>query len=486
MELETSSVSDLSDKQLQFLHKHNISGDRLQIALAIDKEARKQGINPEFVFPMVMQESKFSQDTVSPKGAIGVMQLMEETAKGLKVDPNDLQQNIRGGISLLKELVSNEKIGSDPYKVLAGYNASTETRNKFYESGSLADLPDETIKHMHAIGKFYGGDLPSALFSAPEAEEPKVEKKVDVASKPITDEEKSATHIPKAIASYIGAGAGATAGAGIGAGAAGLHMKTDVAKILASYPEAISALKSGKSPAEVLDMVLKGKASTGELPVAQGPLQGEPAGGYQTQNWVKSGDTQGRYTDVGLNARDKAEAHQMKLQAMAAEDKIRRIAPEMRPDPNRANLFVPESAGRGPSPRFGGAPNVPIPPVPTPVAEAPSMLGTVANYAKGYLPYLKYPALGALTGANVAHGVADVYNRVVDKQPAEAALSAMGTTASTIAPFVGGVASGPLSVAGGAVPLYLAASDRLRHLKKHPEDYVLENTDVDPMGNRIR
>jgi len=233
-------------------------------------------------------------------------------------------------------------------------------------------------------------------------------------------------------------------------------------------------------------MVLKGKANVANLPVAQGPLTGEPAGGYQTQNWVGSGDSQGRYTDVGLNARDKAEAHQMKLQAMAAEDKIKRIAPEMRPDPNRANLFIPESAGRGPSPRFGGAPNVPIPSVPTPVAEAPSMLGTVANYAKGYLPYLKYPALGALTGAQVAGGVADVYNRVVDKQPAEAALSAMGTTASTIAPFVSGVAAGPLSVAGGAVPLYLAASDRLRHLKKHPEDYVLENTDVDPMGNRIR
>jgi len=292
--------------------------------------------------------------------------------------------------------------------------------------------------------------------------------------------------LPRAIAGYIGAGAGATAGAGIGAGAAGLHMKTDVARILASYPEAIAALKSGKSPAEVIDMVLKGKANVANLPVAQGPLTGEPAGGYQTQNWVGSGDSQGRYTDVGLNARDKAEAHQMKLKAMAAEDKIKQIAPEMRANPNRANLFLPESAGQGPSPRFGGTPNVPIPPVAAPVAEAPTLLSTVGNYAKGYLPYLKYPALGALTGANILQGGADVYNRIQNKLPEEATASGLSTVAGTVAPFVKGVASPLLGAGAMATQLALAAQDRQRHLKKHPEDFILEDTDSDPMGNRIR
>lgn len=168
MELNKSSMSDLSDNQIKFLYKNKLSGDQLEIALAIDKEARRQGINPEFVWPMVLQESKFQQDAVSPKGATGVMQLMPDTAKGLKVDPSNLQENISGGISLLKELIQNPKIGDDPYKVLAGYNASTETRNKFYESGDLADLPDETIKHMYMVSKNYGGTLPSASFSAPE------------------------------------------------------------------------------------------------------------------------------------------------------------------------------------------------------------------------------------------------------------------------------------------------------------------------------
>jgi hypothetical protein len=280
MELETSSVSDLSDKQLQFLHTHKISGDRLQIALAIDKEARKQGINPEFVFPMVMQESKFSQDTVSPKGAIGVMQLMEETAKGLKVDPNDLQQNIKGGISLLKELMSNEKIGGDPYKVLAGYNASTETRNKFYESGDLADLPDETIKHMHAIGKFYGGTLPSVSYSAPVTETPtqdqtakNTEENKDeniYRGRPVTDYADTSATTPAEMGVMTGA---------LGTGLGSIYTAKAPAVRLA---QRVGLLPGGKpiSPTEAAELVEKVMTPTSQTETPQ-----KTHGG---QNWQKS------------------------------------------------------------------------------------------------------------------------------------------------------------------------------------------------------
>jgi len=124
--------SGLTDNQLKFIYRHKLNDDQLGNALEIDKEARRQGVNPEFVWPMVMQASRFTSSAESPKGAIGVMQLMPDTAAGLKVDPNDKGQNIKGGISLLKQLIDNPKIGDDPFKVLAGYNASTDTRNKFY------------------------------------------------------------------------------------------------------------------------------------------------------------------------------------------------------------------------------------------------------------------------------------------------------------------------------------------------------------------
>jgi hypothetical protein len=137
-----------------------LTDEQLEIAEKIAKKAKAKGLNPDFVLPMVMAESGFNPKAESKKGAIGVMQLMPDTAKGLRVNPHDMDENIDGGLNLLKELISNKKIGNDPYRVLAGYNASTETRNKFYETGDLAVLPDETIYHMDKVSSFYGGALP--------------------------------------------------------------------------------------------------------------------------------------------------------------------------------------------------------------------------------------------------------------------------------------------------------------------------------------
>jgi len=245
-------------------------------------------------------------------------------------------------------------------------------------------------------------------------------------------------------------------------------MKYDMAKAIASHPEVLQGLKEGKNPAELLDIVLKGKANATNLPPAQGGLTGEPAGGRMTQNWIGSQDAQGRYTDVGINARDQAEAHQMKRAAMAAEDKIRSIAPEMRADPNRANLFIPESAGRGPSPRFGGTPNVPIPPA-VPVAETPTLMGGLTNIAKNYLPLLKYPVLGGLTGANLAQGVADVYNKIRDNKPIQAGLSAAGTAAGTAMPFVGTGAATTLAAPATLIPAFLALQNDPEAKKRYLE-----------------
>jgi hypothetical protein len=199
-------LSKLTDKQLE-------------IAIKVAEAAERNGLNPDFVLPMVMIESKFNHSAVSPKGAIGVMQLMPDTAKSLKVDPNNLDQNIDGGIRLLKELVSNPKIGSDPYKVLAGYNASTETRNKFYESGDFADLKDETINHMIKVSELYGGDLPKVSGVVTEEAANKPSDEVTVANEenvysgtPVTEFESGKTTSPMetgAMSGLYGAGAGA-------------------------------------------------------------------------------------------------------------------------------------------------------------------------------------------------------------------------------------------------------------------------------------
>lgn len=451
-------LSKLSDKQLE-------------IALKVAKAAEKQGLNPDFVLPMVMVESGFDDKATSKKGAKGVMQLMPDTAKALGVNPNDVDENIDGGVRLLKELVSNKKIGDDPYKVLAAYNTSTETRNKFLESGDLTVLPDETINHMLKVSERFGGELPQVVAGAkPEEKKEEPAQEVPVpqvdAGEEIVDEKVGAggvpnVRVPRALAGVAGAAAGVGAGAAAAVPAAAMRAKYDAAQLIASYPDAMAAFKAGKSPSEVLNIALQHTAPSPrpELPTAGGPLTGTPAGGRMTQNWVGSQDAEGRYTDVGMKARDQAEAHQMKRAAMAAEDKIGQIAPEFRADPNRANLYLPQSAGRGPSPRFGGTPNTPLP-QPAPVAvKAPTIMGGLSALAKHYTPYMKWPVMGGLTGLTLGQGAADVYNRAKEGKTGEAAISAAGTAAATAAPFVGAAASIPLAGAGALLPAYLYMQD---------------------------
>jgi len=90
----------------------------------VEAAARKLGLPPEFVKSVARIESAFQQKAVSPKGAIGVMQLMPATARELGVDPHDAEQNIEGGTRLLRDLLL--KYQNEPDQVrraLAAYNA---------------------------------------------------------------------------------------------------------------------------------------------------------------------------------------------------------------------------------------------------------------------------------------------------------------------------------------------------------------------------
>jgi hypothetical protein len=83
--------------------------------------ALRSGLPPEFVQSVALVESGLRPNAVSPKGAIGVMQLMPGTAKTLGADPHDTAQNIDAGTRLLRELLV--KYNGDVVKALAAYNA---------------------------------------------------------------------------------------------------------------------------------------------------------------------------------------------------------------------------------------------------------------------------------------------------------------------------------------------------------------------------
>lgn len=83
--------------------------------------AIQQGLQPNFVRSVAMVESGLQQHVLSPKGAIGLMQLMPATAGKLGVDPSIARQNALGGATFLRELLLKYK--GDSVLTLAAYNA---------------------------------------------------------------------------------------------------------------------------------------------------------------------------------------------------------------------------------------------------------------------------------------------------------------------------------------------------------------------------
>jgi soluble lytic murein transglycosylase-like protein len=84
--------------------------------------ARRHGLDPDLVMAVVSVESGFRPEAVSPKGALGLMQLMPGTAASLGVeDAFDPAQNLDGGARHLGQLLA--LYGGDLRRALAAYNA---------------------------------------------------------------------------------------------------------------------------------------------------------------------------------------------------------------------------------------------------------------------------------------------------------------------------------------------------------------------------
>jgi len=126
----------------------NVSGR--QYDQIISRIAQEYNVDPNLIHSIIRAESNYDSQAVSPKGAVGLMQLMPETAKEYGVnDRYDPVENIEGGVKFLKDLFKTYDQKND--LVLAAYNAGPEAVKKHK---GVPPFP-ETIQYIQRVKSYW-------------------------------------------------------------------------------------------------------------------------------------------------------------------------------------------------------------------------------------------------------------------------------------------------------------------------------------------
>jgi soluble lytic murein transglycosylase-like protein len=112
-------------------------------------------LDHRLVFAMVAAESRFNPLATSPKGAMGLGQLMPGTAAGLGVtDAYDIEQNLRGSMQYLSTQMHRyaDRSNYDMFCLgMASYNAGP---NRVANAGGVPNIP-ETIRYVNRVAKLF-------------------------------------------------------------------------------------------------------------------------------------------------------------------------------------------------------------------------------------------------------------------------------------------------------------------------------------------
>jgi soluble lytic murein transglycosylase-like protein len=126
--------------------------------------ARQYNVPADLIHSIIRAESSYDNRAISEKGAVGLMQLMPETAAQYGVaDCFDPAQNIKGGVKYLKDLC--KLFEGNTAKVLAAYNAGQEALKKYKGIPPYPETREYIRRVMASYNKSYiSGGVPIRKF----------------------------------------------------------------------------------------------------------------------------------------------------------------------------------------------------------------------------------------------------------------------------------------------------------------------------------
>ncbi len=136
----------------------------------IHAASHKYNVLPAFIKSIIAAESAFSPQAVSPKGAVGLMQLMPETARQFGADPSIPEQNVDAGANYLGSLLLRYANKEHPLQdTIAAYNAGPGAVEKY------KGIPPyrETRAYVSRVMRFFAKYQKEELGTAAPASEPR-------------------------------------------------------------------------------------------------------------------------------------------------------------------------------------------------------------------------------------------------------------------------------------------------------------------------